>query len=44
MSRYESDPQSLLEHSARVRALARALVFDPNEALDIEQAAWRRAL
>jgi len=42
--RSDPDPQTLLEHSARVRALARALVLDPNEALDIEQTAWRRAL
>ncbi len=42
--RHDPDPRSLLEHSARVRALARALVLDPNEALDIEQSAWRRAL
>ncbi|MBL8801946.1 MAG: sigma-70 family RNA polymerase sigma factor [Planctomycetes bacterium] len=42
--RSDPDPQSLLEHSARVRALARALVLDPNEALDIEQTTWRRVL
>lgn len=42
--RSDPDPQTLLEHSARVRALARALVLDPNEALDIEQTTWRRVL
>jgi RNA polymerase sigma-70 factor (ECF subfamily) len=39
-----SDPETLLANAARVRALARALVSDVNEARDIEQTAWRRAL
>ncbi len=39
-----SDPENLLANAARVRALARALVSDVNEARDIEQTAWRRAL